>query len=129
MRRMVSKSCENGWTAVVYNRRGHRDKSGIRSTVQEVVDAEVSEWACEVPSPRGTEAVELADIGSGPGTGCVPSPDRQKRPWPMYSDLEDMHEVWQSSLGSASGMHLSRRSSSLVMGRRQRKKLSYCRGL
>ena len=95
MRRTVDKMCGKGWTVVVYNRRGHRDRSGIRSNVVDAVDAEVSELACEVTSPRYPEAEEAPDVGPAAVSGVPLAPDKRKRPWPMYSDLEDMHEVCQ----------------------------------
>eukprot|EP00892_Ulva_mutabilis_P004487 jgi/Ulvmu1/240/UM001_0244.1 len=98
MRRTVSNMSDKGWTVVVYNRRGHRDKAGIRSKVEDAVDAEVSELACEVASPRFPEAAETPDTGPAAVSDLVASPDKQKRPWPMYSDLEDMHEVVQHVL-------------------------------
>lgn len=95
MRRTVDKMCGKGWTVVVYNRRGHRDRSGIRSNVVDAVDAEVSELACEVTSPRYPEAEEAPDVGPAAVSGVPLAQDKRKRPWPMYSDLEDMHEVCQ----------------------------------
>lgn len=94
---MVAKMRDNGWTAVVYNRRGHRDKAGIRSDVDEVVEAEVGELACEVASPRAPEAEQMPDAAAAVG---LPSPDKRKRPWPIYSDLEDMHEVRRRAVSS-----------------------------
>jgi hypothetical protein len=93
VRRMVHEVLVRGWVAVVYNRRGHRDRTGVRTSVQAAVDATIGELECDVASPRTTD--NLLDANGSPAelpTGNVAGKARRKV-WPMYSDLEDMSEV------------------------------------
>jgi hypothetical protein len=107
VRRMVAEMVKCGWVAVVYNRRGHKEVMSPESEGEpdEGKEGTMSLLYSGASSPDHESNVNIMTAakqhivrsfsGLEEDAALVPTCLRhhRKRVWPMYSDMQDMHEV------------------------------------
>ena len=114
---MVKELVEQGWVVVVYNRRGHKkeelisqkEAESMKSVSLDFVAIERQESATNTsrsqsnsPELRAHCKGLLCDEGkrtpSQPSHRSTEDGAHKRKVWPMYCDMEDMHEVCDCDL-------------------------------
>lgn len=108
---MVTELVKQGWVVVVYNRRGHKKEELISQEAEAMKSVSLDFVAIERPesvtkpsrshsnSPELRAHVKAFSGDGGKGTPPLSSHRttedgaQTRKVWPMYCDMEDMHEV------------------------------------